>query len=981
MKSFLLTLTIAFLTITLAFGQSARPVSGTIVDSTKLTLPGSSVRLVSNGGDSTGAIANMDGKFSFPAVKGTSITLTISSIGYQTLKRTYNLGTGTEAVQLGQIILASQSKQLNAVTIVGVNPVLLKQDTVQYNMNAYKVRENAPLEDALKKMPGVDVDKDGNVTTQGKSVTRVRVNGKDFMGGDLKTATRNLPANMIENVQVVDDYGDQANLTGVKTGDPEKILNITIRPDRNKGYFGQATLGDGSDGLPKPQNNDNRYVAAVTAFIFNNNRQVSILGNLNNTNVNTFSFGSGAAGGGGNRGGGNFGGGGGGGGRGNALRGSSNGQTVNANGINTSRSIGANYRDQLGKYVTLYGSYSFSDNTTNTLNNVFQQNNTGTNNTQRSSQEDNILNHRFNLNLEYKPDTVNYLKVTPTISYSRTVTDYADNVGYSQNNAITRAYTSTSYSESTAPNYNINALYNHRFNSRGRNFSINGNLSSSKNEDFDNPIYQYTIGQPSSLPYQRISTDSRTNTVSSSLSYLEPIAKRSYLEINYALSHAKTTSDKETLAGNTEATLSLDPLQTNDLAYTFTTNRVGLNYRFVESKYNYTLGLGVQPTVLDGNTLINGQNINIHNSTVNFVPTANFRYNFSRSQSFNLNYGGTSNQPSFSQLQPVLDRSNALYPVKGNSDLNPEFTNNLQIRYNKFSFETGNVFFTNFSLTQTNNKIATDVVNIDSTYNVDTRLRRTQLTRYQNASGYYQASAFAVYSKPWAQRKYTLFLDANVAYSNNVGYVSTLINPNLDATDFSSTTSEKNIGHNWVIAPRTRFRVDITDRVDSEVGVRYSINKTDNSLKNTIYDNNANIRQLDLTINGKAYFWKDWTLSYDFTRTVNSGYKVAVTNPNILNLYIERRFLKQNMATIRLQGFDLFNQNTGFSINSTSVGNTQTQTNRLARYFLLSFTMRLQKFAGKAPNQQGEGRMRMRDGGGNGPGGGGPGGPGGPSGM
>ena len=153
---------------------------------------------------------------------------------------------------------------LNQVTIVGAaNPVTLKEDTVVYNAaSAYKVRENAPVEDLIKKLPGVDVDVNGNITTQGKQVTKVRINGKDFMGGDVQSATKNLPADIVENIQMIDDYGDQANLTGVKTGEPDKIMNITIRKDKNYGYSGQATAGDGEDALPKDQGipDQNRYM-------------------------------------------------------------------------------------------------------------------------------------------------------------------------------------------------------------------------------------------------------------------------------------------------------------------------------------------------------------------------------------------------------------------------------------------------------------------------------------------------------------------------------------------------------------------------------------------------------------------------------------------------------------------------------------------------------------------------------------------------
>src|ERR1700744_1021406 len=319
MKHFLLILSLSFLTAIYAHAQTGREVDGKVIDSTKLSVPGANVKLISDKGDSTVTITDGNGKFVFPAVNGTKFTLTISSIGYQALKRHYTLDNDTKPAVLDPILLKSESNLLKGVTIVGVNPVTLKEDTVEYKASAYKVRENAPVEDLIKKLPGVDVDVNGNITTQGKQVTKVRINGKDFMGGDVQSATKNLPADVVENIQMIDDYGDQANLTGVKTGEPDKIMNITIRADKNYGYFGQATAGDGEDALPQNQGiaDQNRYIGSVNAFRFNGDQQMALLGSINNTNVNTFSFGSPTGGGGG----GGFGGGGG---RGNAARGAQN---------------------------------------------------------------------------------------------------------------------------------------------------------------------------------------------------------------------------------------------------------------------------------------------------------------------------------------------------------------------------------------------------------------------------------------------------------------------------------------------------------------------------------------------------------------------------------------------------------------------------------------------------------------------------------
>lgn len=972
MKPLLLFFSVILLNITGAYAQTTRDVSGAIADTTKQTLPGSSVKLVSNTGDSTLTIADANGKFNFPGVKGSKITLTISSIGFTAIKKHFALDDNVKPIDLGTIILKAETNVLNQVNIVGAaNPITLKEDTVVYNAAAYKVRENAPTEDLIKKLPGVDVDVNGNITTQGKQVTKVRINGKDYMGGDVQSATKNLPADIIENIQMIDDYGDQANLTGIKTGDPTKVMNITIRKDKNYGYTAQATAGDGQDALPQDQGvpNKNRYIGSLNVFNFHGDQQIAVQGSINNTNVNTFSFGTTGSGGGGGFGGG--------GGRGNAGRGGGNsGSLITAqNGITDAKSIGVNFRDQWGKNLGVYGSYSFADNTTTTNNNILQQNASSSQQQQKSLEKDENINHRFNWNMEYKPDTVNYLKVTPTFSYGGTNTNESDVVSLTKQSAVTAAYTSTTNGDSQAPNYGITALFNHRFKHR-RNLSIFASASSAPSWSYQNPIYNYTVytaKEPRVPDNQTNNTYSRTNSYGINLSYLEPLGKRSYLELNYALNHSVTINNKESDTLSSSGTWNHYDLLSNKFNYTFTTNKVGLNYRFIEKKYNYTLGLGVQPSTLDGNSLTAGIPPT-HQNTFNIIPTARFIYNYSRSKAFSINYNGSNAAPTFSQLQPVVDFTNATYPVEGNPELKPAFTNNISIRYNNFSFATGNVFFANFTFQKIQNQVVTNTIASNTSNKI--------FTQYLNADGFYNLTGRVTYAKPWAERKYSLIFNGTAQYNNNVGYVTTVNTDPLLATPAEITAAqEKNIAKNLVFTPEVRFRVDLTNIIDAQILTNYTVNKTTNSVKYNLTDGAANVRTWNIGLNGKNYFG-DWVFSYDFTKATNYGYAstIQVTNPNILNLYVERRFLKNKVATIRLSGFDLFNQNTGFTSTSTPSSITQSSVNRLARYYLLTFTLRLQKFAGKAPTQdiRGERQRGERGGpGGGGPGGSGPGGPGG----
>ena len=921
------------------YAQTGRDVHGTVTDSTKVTLPGSIVRLIA-GTDSVSMATDAHGAFLFKGVKASQISLVVQSIGFEPVRKRITLDNSNQPVFLRPIILKASSQMLKEVTISDVLPVKIKEDTIEFNAAAYKVRDGAPIEDVIKKVPGADVDANGNVTFQGKSVTKVRVNGKDFFGGDLKTATQNLPADAVQNVQFVNDYGDQANLTGIKTGDPQTILNINIKPSRNHGIFGQASAGGGQDAIPQIDGTKDaaRYIAQGNMFDFDGNRQIAVLANYNNTNTNLF----------------NFGGPGGGGGRGGP------GGNNNTNGITTARSIGLNYRDSWGKKITVYGSYSYTNNSVNTVSSTVQNNfllngNNTTNSTNNES--DRKINQRFTFNMEYRPDSLDYFKISPSYSYAGVHSTQAETFNQIVADTTSLAYNTNILSHSSAPDYGINVLYNHRFNSHGRNFSINVGVGRSTNDQYQNPDNTYIkITTAPTVPAdQFITTNASTDTLGTYVSYIEPIGKRSYVELNYNYKHSYTTSDKATDTLSDAGQLNEYPLLSNDYNYTFVTNRFGLNYRFVEKKYNYVLGVTAQPSELDGNS----PNISPTNKTsFNFSPNAHFIYNFSRTQSFSANFSGSSVMPTYTQLQPVPDLSNALYPVIGNPNLNPQYNNTLSLRYNHFNFESGNVFFSNFSFVQADNYIASNTIYYPDNYTPNTHLSKTTGTSYANANGYYSTSAFFVFNKPWEKRKYNFFLIGNYAYSNNISYIT-----DIAPVTFEQTT-EKNIAKTLTASQGLRFRLDITDVVDAQASTTYSINSSQNSIHQSgIQDN---FRTLVLGLNGKNYLFKDWTYSYDYSKTYYYGYAGA-TNPNVFNTYLERRFLKGNMATLRFSVLDVFNQNTGYSSTQTSSYTSQSNYNRLGRYYLLTFTYRFSKMAGKTP-ERGPGR-------GFGPPGGGPGGP------
>lgn len=924
-------------------------VKGTVIDSAaKKPIDKAVIGLVvkDKSTDTAYTFTNEKGEFSFDIVPSSNFSVIISNSGYAPVAKFVPVKQQEKTINIGTVILASRAKLLDEVTVVSA-PIVIKEDTVEYRADAFKTKEGAVVEDLLKKLPGLQVDKDGNVKAQGKDVTRIKVNGKDFFGGDVKTATKELPANIVDKIQVIDDYGDQATVSGIKDGDPDKIINIELKKDKNKGFFGRATVGGGTE---------ERYQASFNGNYFNNNKQVSVFANSNNTNASLFNFS-----GGGNRGmssmmsqgrsmindmGG----------AGNMMGMIQSGDISqfgggNNTGISSSNSFGTNFRDQWGKRVSVYGSYSYSHRNTDKLQNTssqtFYQSNSFINNQQVISENINT-NHRATFNLEYQIDSFNYLKVTPNISYSgsnnnsKTFFDFTE-VGKSK----TSDGSNNNISESKAPNLSLNILYNHRFKKRGRNFSASvnlGNSESTSNQDVTNLSYQYVqpfIGPRNSFQY--IDQQNNNHNYGVRLTYSEPINK--YRNLDFSLSHNLnyTRNNKKTFnVDSLSQAKTINSFLSNDYENDFYNNRMGVSIRTVKKKYNYTIGVSTQPVNLQGKSLTKDSAYKSI-KRVNVFPIARMTYNFSRSKAINVSYNGNAAQPSFSQLQPVADVSNPQSITAGNPGLKPAINHNLNLSFNNFNFISGKVLFTNISFSTIKNQIINKSARLNNAGN--------SISIPENVNGYYNVLGFYTFSKPYKNRKYVLTLNGSVNFNHNINLT--------DSVELTGNSLIQNLninkitGKNWVISQGFVFEFNYKDWLELGAGINYSLNdnkysatSASDNFKNTSsnawsFTNNINI---DIT--------KRLILRYDIDYTINNGLATGVSqNPVLMNASLEQQLFKKKNGIIKLSAFDLLKQNTNISrsVNANSI--IDTRVNRLTRYFLLTFTYRIQKFVGQQPQR------------------------------
>jgi len=939
--------------LTACFFATKAQVKGTVIDSAnKKPIDKAVVGLVikSNPGDTSYTFTNEKGEFSFDVVPASNFSVIISNSGFTPVAKFVPVKQAEKTISIGTVILATRAVLLDEVVVESA-PIIVKEDTVEYRADAFKTKEGAVVEDLLKKLPGVDVDKDGNVKAQGKSVTRIKVNGKDFFGGDVKTATKELPANIVDKIQVIDDYGDQATVSGIKDGDPDKIINIQLKKDKNKGFFGRLTAGAGTE---------DRYQASFNGNYFNNNRQISMVANSNNTNASLFNFS-----GGGNRGMSSMMN------AGRSMMADAGGNLQNidasqfgtgATGITSTNSVGFNYRDQWGKKVSVYGSYSYSHKNSSQLQNTstqsFYQSNSFINN-----QDANNLsigdNHRATFNIEYQIDSFNYLKVTPNFSYS---SSNGNNYSVFDYNKVDSGKTSEgsnkNISSSTSPNVSVNILYNHKFRKRGRNFSASASLGSSNSnsdQDITNLSYQYVTPIGTRNTFQYIDQQNDNHNYGIRLTYSEPISKVRSLDFSASHNLNYTRNDKKNFnVDSATQAKTMNNFLSNNYENDFYNDRVGVSLRTTMKKYNYTIGISVQPVNLQGKSISKDSAYKTI-SRVNVFPVARMTYNFSRTKAINMSYSGTANQPSFSQLQPVIDQSNQQSIYAGNPDLKPSINHNVNMSFNNFNFITGKVLFTNLTFSTIQHQIVNKTARLSS--------NGSSISVPENVDGYYNVLGFYTYSKPYKNRKYVLTYNGSANYNHNVSLTDSIVL--VTNTLKQNLDKQKVIGSNWILSQGVVFELNLKEWLQLGTGVNFSINDNKYSNVNKAAASsfkNTSSNAWSFTHNINVDLTKRLVLKYDIDYTINTGLASNVSqNPVLMNASLEQQLFKKKNGIIKLAAFDLFKQNTNISrsVNANSI--IDTRTNKLTRYFILSFTYRLQKFAGQ--NVQGGGMGPM--GGGN----------------
>ncbi len=884
---------------------------------------------------STGMASSPDGYFRLQARPGKYV-LKVSYLGYTT--QFVPLQIGSQVKQVPDIVLQPDAILLAEAVVTAQAPqVQVVEDTIQFNSSAYRTQKGAVLEDLVEKLPGAEIDDSGNVKINGKDISKVMVNGQEFFGGDVSTALKNLPVEMIDKLKTYDKKSDLARITGIDDGEEETVLDLTVKKEMNTGWFGNA---DGAIGTK------DRYSARAMVNYFRGTTQVSLIGSVNNVNDQGF-----------------YGGGGG-------PRWNRN------NGLTAKKWIGLDFFTKTDK-IELGGSARYNY-TGSDVGSIGSTEDFLTSGNSFSNSNTNALNRRKDFHadfrMEWKPDTMTNIIFRPDFSYSKT-----DNFSRSE----TGTFDSDPYNLVDDPNdylnlerlamdddplgdIRVNAInsgnltdgkslsangtlqLNRRLNSKGRNITFRGRFSYG-----DNINHQYTesethyfklmnylgTGDSILIRNQYIHTPTKDFNYRAQLTYSEPIARATFLQFSYQFQYKYSESDKKTydlqsygndwgidvpLPGD-YGTHEVDSLG-KYAEYRYYNHDISLALRFNREKWQLSSGISLQPqhTVLSykrGDYMVDTTR-----NVFNFAPNIDFRYRFSKVSQLRFTYRGRSSQPSMENLLPIVDNSNPQNIRVGNPGLKPSFSHNLRFFYNTYEVERQRGIFSHASFQATQNSVSNSRVYNEATGG--------WTTTPKNINGNWNAFGMFGFNTALKDKRFNISTFTSLMYQNNVGYL----------TDTRTRVEQKNTTTNLNVGERLRgsYRNDWL-----EVGLNGSFNYTVERDKLTPANNQ---KPYNFSYGGFTNITAPWqmSLSTNITNQARRGYRDSSMNRNelIWNAQLSQTFLGGD-ATLSFEMYDILRRQSNITRSLTASGRSVYEYNGVNSYCMLRFIYRLNIFGGK----------------------------------
>ena len=923
-KAFLL---ILFFSLFFGLEIYSASIKGKVIDSDGLPLPGASLTLISLVDTTKVGLqaSDADGNFLFNSVKSGNYYVLASMTGMEEVGKNVSLPDSLATKDLGDLVLTENAITLNETVITAIKAaVIAKQDTIEFNAGSFHTSPNATVNDLLKRLPGVEVGSDGSITSNGKTISKILVDGKEFFADDPQMATKNLPSNMVDKVQVIDRKSDFSRLTGVDDGEEETVINLSVKKDMNNGWFGNISTGYGID---------DRYSGSFIINNFHNGNQITILGGLNNINESGFT----------DRGRGRF----------RDFGGSG--------GITTAQRLGMNFNVGKDEDFRVGGNilYSHSERKStkkSATQYLFPDSVSYMNSGSINDDKGHNLNADFRL--QWKIDESNTLDFRPRFSM---------NFRDAYNNDSSFLFAGDALRSPVNDNRNFqrnkgrsfetsgNLIFNHNFRSKkGRSFSINSQYSFSDNKQksltWSNIVY-YMLQDEDEEIYRFLDNHTWANSVEGRATWTEPLgnpARGNFLTFSYRMKYQWNNANQFTYNlpfpefgipdldpenKDTPEGAVFDPGLSNSFRNKFFTQELQFGYKKVSKTMNLEAGLLFSPSSSQSHDLINNAR-NIPKRWVwNISPFANMRIRFTDRMSLRANYRARTSQPSMSQLQPVADVSDPLNIIIGNPELKPTFTQNIGLHFNNFKQETQQAL----------------MLMVNASYALNTIVARTvtdpttggRTTTYSNVNGNTNLMLMAMIAQPFSNRKWRFNARLFSRFASTPGY----INGNFNRTE------------NLSLSPTAGLTFS-SDLFQISVNPNYSLGNITNSLPDQA---TRTTHSYGFSADASLYLPFGLDLSTDLNFSANSGYTIGYNiNQWLWNATLSYSFLNDKSLTFSVKAYDILHQKKNISRSVSASAIVDTEYNDLTRYVMFNLTWNFNTLKKKNKGPDGESQMFMQ---------------------
>lgn len=875
-----------FLLLCLSVAAYSQTITGIVRDSLKNEpISYASIRLL-KAQDSTyvsGAVTNDSGEFSIPAKRGRYI-LDVSCVNYQKKKYPIYINDRSK-VELNTILLKFAEYSIGeAVVIAPVPDIVVRGDTIEYNADAYRVGEDALLQDLVRRMPGIEVSSDGKLMANGKIISKILIDGKEFFDNDIDLALNNLPASMVNKLQLFKEQSDMSKVTGFKDNNAEQVLNLTVKEGMKKSVFGNARVGYGTD---------DRYANKFNANYMEDDNQFAVIGNLNNVTDN-FEY---------------------------------SGVSSQYDGITKERNLSTNFNIQRNSKISVGGNVRYEDN-----DNLFKMDsNTQTfieggnrMSTQSSSSNNRKRNLTFSLNSKWTPDSLTTVYTRMSVS-TGTADDVrkSNSLSYMQNQKDSTSGWSDYITQGDVYNLNGSLVIGRKLNAKGRNISLSltGAFRGSQDDGTNYSFTRYQSLNSTKILDQKLDISSSGNNWGVMLSYVEPLDTHHSLQFSYNYRQDYSGRDRSTFRRDPEGEYTvIDTAYTRNSLSRYSTQRFNVGFQSIHEKYEYTIGFSVDPTHSKNRSTVGDSIIEKQTqSVVNFSPSFKFTYRPKSNATFDFDYYGTTEHPTLRQMSADTIILDALSRTYGNPDLKPSFDNNISMYYQVSDYEKGAFFM----ITASGNYIANKIVDYtitDKDGNVE--------SSYRNVKGNWGMNGGIMFNTPLKNKKFTVDNSSFAYFVRNIGY----------------SNGAKNITYNLTLSESFSISYK-SEKFDQRLQANVAFNITRNNLSQ---EGDLGTSNLGVKSSTMIKFPYDISLQNEVSYTYNHGYSAAFKNSELLwNLSLSKQFMKKKAGTVKVQCYDLLaDRNNLLRVVS---GNyiSDTKTNMIGRYVLVSFNYRFNILNGK----------------------------------